>query len=56
MTYNGLGDVLQPIIVHSGQILKKVEDNFNPMIGFVHTPNGKLNYDAAVAILETVEM
>ena len=55
MCYNGNGDVLEPVIIHNGQITDKVEQNFEHAITFVHTRNAQLNYDTSVKILELIE-
>ena len=54
VTYNGNGDVLPPILVHSGQINDIVQQNFEPFVSFVHTPNGLLNYDVAAKVVDII--
>ena len=54
MAYNGFGDVLQPLLVHKGEITEKVQQYFSPDVRFLHTRNGELNYDATVLVLEQV--
>ena len=48
MGYNAIGDVLQPIVFHGGEIVQKVEENFAQRIGFIKTGNGLLTYDGTI--------
>ena len=52
--YNGNGDLLAPIVVHSGQIKDLVQKNFEPNISFVET-RGQLNYDVPLKVVEIIE-
>ena len=56
MPYNGDGEILKPIVIHNGKIQDKVQDYFDPNIGFVDTLDGKLNYDATLRVLEHIEV
>ena len=53
--YNGNGEVITPVLVHSGQMLDKVISNFESSIEFVHTRSGGLNYDVPVKLLKYIE-
>ena len=53
--YNGNGEVITPVLVHSGEMSDKVIENFYSTIQFVHTRNGGLNYDVPVKVLEYIQ-
>ena len=53
--YNEVGQILKPIILHSGEISKKAEANFKADIGFVQTADGKVNFEVPVRVLEFID-
>ena len=55
IAYNGYGVMLQPVVMHKGDIKQTVQDFFKDRIRFMQTRHGQLNYDSTIAMVEEIQ-
>ena len=53
--YNAAGQIIQPIVVHKGEIVEKVSDYFKSRIVCLGTQDGDLNFNVIGAVLQRVQ-
>ena len=54
MAYNADGHLLEPIVIHKGEILRRVSDHFHPRIVCIGTRDGELNFNVIGCVLQRI--
>ena len=52
--YNGDSEILQPVVLHNGEISDHLQEHYGDRLSFVQTPDGQINYDSILGCVQNV--